>query len=94
MGARAHKGREARLRGLGGRMSLPDDAGLAREAAARVDAALALDPALAAEIELILGSLTAVGRAAFWEAFADECVRHRRPAAAVLAALERAAQEG
>ncbi len=74
-------------------MSLPDDAGPAREAMARVKAALALDPALATELELILGSLTVAARAAFWHAFADECGRHERPATAVLAALERAVRE-
>ena len=54
-------------------------------------AALEADPALAGELELIVEALGAEASARFWRAFASESPRHRRPAAAVLAALTRAA---
>lgn len=58
---------------------------------ARVRAALTADPALAAELQMIVAALDAAAAARFWAAFAAELGRHARPAAAVLAALERAA---
>lgn len=69
------------------------DAGLDGEARARVDRALLADPHLRAELELIEASMSPHARALLWAAFAEECGRHARPAAAVLVALERAARE-
>lgn len=68
-----------------------DDAGLDARRRARVDRALEADPALAAELDLITALLDVAVSRAFWSAFASECARCERPAAAVLAALERAA---
>jgi hypothetical protein len=59
---------------------------------AGVRAALARDPALEDELELIDAVLEPAARARFWPALAQEVGPCRRPAAAVLAALERAAQ--
>lgn len=55
-------------------------------------AALAADPALAEELEMIVAAFDAGARERFLAALADEIPRQARPAAAVLAALERAAQ--
>lgn len=58
---------------------------------ALVEAALRADPALAEELELIDCQLEPGARLRFWRAFAGGCAEGRRPAAAVLAALEQAA---
>lgn len=58
----------------------------------RIAAALAADPDLAAELEMILGAFDVAARERFLVAFADELPRHVRPAAAVLTSLERAAR--
>jgi hypothetical protein len=68
-----------------------DDAALCRTERSALDAALAADPALAGEVQVIAGQLEAVARRAFWRELARECPRQERPAAAVLIALERAA---
>lgn len=68
-----------------------DQAGLDGEQRARVEAALAVDPELAAELALIVGLLDPAALAGFWVAFAAACRTHARPAAAALAALEHAA---
>ena len=68
-----------------------DDAGLDARRRALVAAALREDPALADELELISAVLGEGKRRRFWTAFADGCERRRRPATAVLFALERAA---
>lgn len=70
-----------------------DDVGLDARGRALVVAALADDPALAEEVELIASLLGEKARRCFWRAFACECRRRNRPAGAVLAALERAATE-
>lgn len=62
----------------------------ARERAA-ISAALAADPSLAEEVEAIAAALRPVLRERFWRALAEESPHRQRPAAAVLAALERAA---
>lgn len=67
------------------------EVGLDARRRALVEAALQDDPALAVELELISGVLDEDARGLFWTAFADGCERARRPAAAVLAALEHAA---
>lgn len=61
---------------------------------ARIAAALDSDPALANELDLIGSQLAAPARARFLGALVEELERHARPAAAVLAALERAARDG
>lgn len=58
----------------------------------RIAAALAADPDLAEELEMIVAEFDAVARDRFLAALADELPRHVRPAAAVLAALARAAR--
>ncbi len=68
-----------------------DQDGLSRDELAAVRAALARDPALAAELRLILPALDPPTRRAFWAEFAATC-GGPRPAAAVLAALTRTAQ--
>lgn len=67
------------------------DRGLDERALAAVERALASDPALAEELEMIEAHLRGEARAAFWRCFAEECGRRARPAEAVLPALERAA---
>ncbi len=57
-----------------------------------IAAAVAADPALAGELEAIASELRPAARERFWRILADECPRQRRPAAAVLVALERAAR--
>ncbi|HEU4802422.1 MAG TPA: hypothetical protein VFS73_04515 [Solirubrobacterales bacterium] len=64
-----------------------DQDGLAPDEARAVRAALARDPALADELDLILPALSASGRRAFLRAFAGSCAAGGRPAAAVLEAL-------
>lgn len=73
-------------------MPLLDDAELNEGERAQVGAALAADPALAAELELIGEALADGVRQRFWRALARECGLRERPAAAVLAALETAAR--
>lgn len=68
-----------------------DDAPLGREERSVVEAALAADPALADELEAIGVALDIAVARTFWRELAGELPRHRRPAAAVLAALERTA---
>ncbi len=68
-----------------------DDSGLDERSRARIAAVLAADPALADELALIEVALRPAARARFWLALAEESGRVARPAAAVLAALERAA---
>ncbi len=75
-------------------MTSLDDARLGREARARVEAALARDPGLGEELEMIVAMLGGAARERFWRAFADGCGSGKRPAAAVLAALEDAAMLG
>ncbi|MCB0865281.1 MAG: hypothetical protein KDB58_06170 [Solirubrobacterales bacterium] len=60
----------------------------------RLGAAFVADPALADEIEMILPMLDPPARERFEALLAEEVGRHERPAAAVLAALERAARGG
>ncbi len=72
-------------------MTAPDDQSPRARRDRRISAALAADPALAAELEMIVAAFGADARERFLAAFADELRRHVRPAAAVLAALERAA---
>ena len=71
-----------------------DDVGLDARRRALLEAALQEDPALADEVDLIVTVLDEEARGRFWVAFADGCERPGRPAAAVLAALERAALRG
>lgn len=59
-----------------------------------VRTALREDPALEEELRLITGLLKPSLRPVFWRAFADACPLSERPAAAVLGALERAAERG
>lgn len=66
---------------------------LPQPARARVEAALRADPALAEELGMIEGFFEPGARERFWRALAAELAGHRRPAAAVLAALERAARD-
>lgn len=68
-----------------------DQDGLSRDELAAVRVALGRDPALAAELNLILPALDRRVRRAFWAEFAATC-GGPRPAAAVLAALTRAAR--
>jgi len=68
-----------------------DQDGLAADEARAVRAALARDPALGDELDLIFPALSASGRRAFLRAFAGRCAAGRRPAAAVLEALVAAA---
>ncbi len=70
-------------------MSAPDEE-LRRDA--RVAASLDADPALEAELEVMLRALSQERRARFLAALAVEIDRHERPAAAVLAALSTAAR--
>lgn len=73
-------------------MTAPDD-GIPRGwGDPRIAAALATDADLAEELEMIVAELDPVARERFLAAFADESPRHVRPAAAVLAALTRAAR--
>ena len=72
-------------------MPANDQDGLSREELDAVRAALARDPALGAELDLILPALAPAARAAFWRAFAGAC-GSRRPAAAVLGSLIEAAR--
>jgi hypothetical protein len=71
-----------------------DDAGLGPGERAVIDAAFARDPALLAEAELIAAELGDDRRERFWRALAVEARGRTRPAAAVLAALERTARPG
>jgi hypothetical protein len=68
-----------------------DQDGLSRDELEAVRAALARDPALAGELDLILPALGPAARTAFWAEFARAC-DGERPAAAVLTALTRAAR--
>jgi hypothetical protein len=70
-----------------------DQDGLAPDEARAVRAALARDPALGDELDLILPALSASGRRGFLQAFARRCVAGGRPAAAVLEALVATASE-
>jgi hypothetical protein len=69
-----------------------DDAGLGPGERAAIDAAFARDPALLAEAELIAAALAEDRRTRFCRSLAAEAANRARPAAAVLAALERAAR--
>jgi hypothetical protein len=71
-----------------------DDAGLGPGERAAIDAAFACDPALLAEAELIAAELGDDRRERFWRALVVEARGRTRPAAAVLAALERTARPG
>jgi hypothetical protein len=71
-----------------------DDAAVGRPERQALDDVWAADPALAEELEAISAQLGPAARGRFWRALADECPRHRRPASAVLTALERAAGPG
>jgi hypothetical protein len=55
-----------------------------------IEVALEADPALAGELDAIAGELRPAARARFLRALAAEFEGRRRPAAAILAALERA----
>jgi hypothetical protein len=55
-----------------------------------IEVAVEADPELAGELEAIAGELRPLARERFLQALAAECEGRRRPAAAVLAALERA----
>jgi len=68
-----------------------DDLGLDGRRQGLIEAALASDPGLAEELELISSRLEPAARRVFWRTFADGSARHARPAAAVLEALELAA---
>jgi hypothetical protein len=72
-------------------MATFEEAKLSAAEAAVVAAALAADPDLAAELEELAVVLDEPRRRALWRAFAVECGRCGRPAAAVLPALERVA---
>jgi len=72
-------------------MTTLDELGLDPRRRELAESALREDPALAEELELITGLLNEDIQRAFWSAFADGCAASARPAAAVLAALERAA---
>lgn len=63
-----------------------DQDGLSPDELDAVRSALARDPDLAAELDLILPALDGAGRRAFWQAFAP-VAGDERPAAAVLVAL-------
>ncbi len=73
-------------------MTAPDDRSPQYRLDRRVADALAADSALAEELEMIVAAFDAGARERFLAALADELPRHARPAAAVLAALERAAR--
>ena len=68
-----------------------DQDGLSPDELGAVGAALAHDPCLREELELILPALDAGTRRAFWQAFASTC-EVERPAGAVLEALVAAAR--
>lgn len=68
-----------------------DELGLDPRRRELAESALREEPALAEELELITGLLSDDVQRVFWRAFADGCAASARPAAAVLAALERAA---
>lgn len=73
-------------------MTAPEDKSQRSRRERRIAAALAADPALAEEIEMIIAAFDGGARERFLDALADELPRHARPAAAVLIALERAAR--
>lgn len=96
--SRADARRDARLAGarkagagFSGRMPSLDAACWDDGERLRIEAALQADLELAEELELIVGLLEPGARARFWRALAGELRVRDRPAAAVLAALERAA---
>ena len=72
-------------------MSSLAEAGLDARRRALVEAALRSDPALGEELESIAAALATDVARRFWAEFADRTAAAPRPAAAVLAALERAA---
>lgn len=72
-------------------MPVIDQGGLSSDELGAVSAALARDPGLRGELELILPALDRGTRRAFWRAFASGC-DVERPAAAVLEALVAAAR--
>ena len=72
-------------------MSAPDDETPWAESDPRVAAALAADPTLAEELDVIVAAFDPAAAERFRTAFAEELDRHARPATAVLTALERAA---
>ena len=74
-------------------MSTHDAEWLRAAGDARIVAALDSDPALTEELDLIGSHLAESARARFLSALAVELGRHVRPAAAVLAALERTARD-
>lgn len=73
-------------------MTAPDDKSVQAAREARVKAAVAADPDLADELQMIEAALDEDVRERFRAAFGEELCRHARPAAAFLAALERAAR--
>jgi hypothetical protein len=64
--------------------------GLPPEQIAAIRAALSRDPELELELEAIAAALEPVAARRLWAELADRLSRCERPAAAVLAALERA----
>jgi hypothetical protein len=72
-------------------MATFEEAKLSPAEAAVVAAALAADPELADELEELAVVLDEPRRRMLWRAFAAECGRCGRPAAAVLPTLERLA---
>ena len=71
-------------------MSPHDVAGLSSRELVAIEAALAEDEALAEELELLASFFAPGARVTFWCALAAGLEADRRPAAAVLGALERA----
>jgi hypothetical protein len=74
-------------------MTARGDRGLDCAARAALERALAADPALDEELELIVAHFSSEARGRFWRAFAAECERADRPATAVLGALARASSD-
>lgn len=73
-------------------MAAVDKSGLPAAERESVRAALERDPALARELEMILGQLGPVTRTSFWRALAKHVPTAERPASAVLEALAEAAR--
>lgn len=78
-------------RGVVGGMTARGDRGLDGPAWAALERALASDPALDEELEMIAAHFSGADRERFWRVLAEECERSDRPAQAVLTALVRVA---
>ena len=73
-------------------MPTPPDVALRDGERHAIERALAADPWLAAELDLVVGLLEPVAAARFWRAFARRVSSAPRPSAAVLGAFEDAAR--